>query len=647
MIKNNANLRVMLILLALLLFCGMVFYAVSLPHHLQVQQATSGVLDMRDKDFSDNIFALSGQWEFYLGEFIAPQDFAGMTNPADTTIEIPIAWADIGYPVTGFATYRLRIYTEEPELMIFIPEIMTANVIYLNGMEIYREGTIAQTPEESRTGISSAFVPVSPKDGVLEIVAHVSNHEWHFGGISKDFLIGRTDVLLQNGLTQRMLLAVVIGMVFMAGVYHFILFLHHRHDKVYLYFGLFCLLLAVRFSFDTHSIASLLLPGGVTFPMYRIGLSTLAMQAGILFLFTQTMFGLSYGGKIRRVLTGLCLIGPVLLSWFIPFTILRPDFLMAATIPIVMSVVFALKEKVIRGNPYNVLYLASICIYLIIEPLTRITLGNHYLVASVAPTLFLILSQSIILAVSYAETKRREETLTEHTEFLDRLNQAKTEFFANASHEMRAPLTIVSVNMQTVKNIIEDTGTANENPETIKLLKNAQGEIMRLSRLVDGMLTLASINIDTDKSKLNFSELLGSIVEMHRIQALQRGIILNMEIEDSLIVFADADLLSQAVVNLIQNAIKHTKNGFVTITANQNDGIITTTVRDSGQGISPEMLPHVFERGVTDGGTGFGLHICKNVVESHGGEIGIESEPGKGTVAHFTLPVYEGQGNVK
>jgi signal transduction histidine kinase len=67
------------------------------------------------------------------------------------------------------------------------------------------------------------------------------------------------------------------------------------------------------------------------------------------------------------------------------------------------------------------------------------------------------------------------------------------------------------------------------------------------------------------------------------------------------------------------------------------------TVTDTGTGIAAELLPHVFERGVSTGGTGFGLYLCKTVVESHGGRIWIESTPGSGTTTRFALPTYEGQ----
>jgi len=243
----------------------------------------------------------------------------------------------------------------------------------------------------------------------------------------------------------------------------------------------------------------------------------------------------------------------------------------------------------------------------------------------------------------YNEQHRR---LDEQNSLIAQVNRAKTEFLANASHEMRTPLTVISVNVQTVSGILKNMGGAD--PEAAELLADAQNEIMRLARMVGGMLTLASISENAEKSKTDLTALLQSTADMLRLILSKRGNELETEIVQDLTVFGDADLLSQVAVNLIQNAHAHTQNDVIRLSAVRDGGTITVTVSDNGCGISPELLPGVFERGVSGktgsgGGTGFGLFLCKTVVESHGGVIWIKSEQGKGTAVHFTLPVYEGQ----
>jgi signal transduction histidine kinase len=103
-------------------------------------------------------------------------------------------------------------------------------------------------------------------------------------------------------------------------------------------------------------------------------------------------------------------------------------------------------------------------------------------------------------------------------------------------------------------------------------------------------------------------------------------------------------MLLQVIYNIMGNASKHTQNGEITVSLNRAAGGLEAAIRDTGEGIAPEILPHVWERGVTSNGTGYGLSICKAFVEDiHGGRIRIESEPGKGTAVIFTLPLHSGE----
>ncbi len=238
----------------------------------------------------------------------------------------------------------------------------------------------------------------------------------------------------------------------------------------------------------------------------------------------------------------------------------------------------------------------------------------------------------------YNEQQRK---LDQQNSLLAEANRSKTEFFANASHEMRTPLTVISVNVQTVADILEEISLPDG--EAGELLVSAQGEVMRLARMVSGMLSLSSVSEIADRRETDLSSLLLNAADMLRLSLKRRGNEIEPSVENGLCVFGNADLLVQVLVNLLQNAGTHMENGTVTVTALRNGDTITVTVNDTGPGIDPELLPHVFERGVTTGGTGVGLYLCETVVTSHGGRIWIESEPGFGTSVFYTLPVYAGQ----
>lgn len=251
------------------------------------------------------------------------------------------------------------------------------------------------------------------------------------------------------------------------------------------------------------------------------------------------------------------------------------------------------------------------------------------------------LALSIVMLLQFQLYNEQQKKLDEQNHILQRASRAKTEFLSNTSHEMRTPLTVISVNVQTVAEILEDMEV--KDAEAAELLQSAQQEIMRLARMVGGMLNLASMSENTDKQTVNLSTLLRSSTEMFSLHLQKRSNLLKTDIADGLEVYGNADLLAQVVANLLQNAAAYTEQGEITLRAEKTGREILVAVADTGTGISAEFLPHVFERGVSTGGTGFGLYLCKTVVESHGGRIWIESTQGSGTRLTFALPAYEGQ----
>ncbi|HEY5003285.1 MAG TPA: ATP-binding protein, partial [Ktedonobacteraceae bacterium] len=129
----------------------------------------------------------------------------------------------------------------------------------------------------------------------------------------------------------------------------------------------------------------------------------------------------------------------------------------------------------------------------------------------------------------------------------------------------------------------------------------------------------------------------------------QMGISLQNEIaSETPLVMADSDRITQVLLNLLDNARRHTlKGGSITIRAYSKDNMLYTQIRDTGIGIDATDLPHIFERfyranrsrNGASGGSGLGLSIVKAIITAHGGNIWAESEPGQGTVVTFTLPL--------
>lgn len=293
----------------------------------------------------------------------------------------------------------------------------------------------------------------------------------------------------------------------------------------------------------------------------------------------------------------------------------------------------------------EVLFYVGLCLYayLFFIPEEFYISSLNVMITCVFGFVVVGLALSIVMLLQFRLYNEQQKKLDEQNLILQRASRAKTEFLSNTSHEMRTPLTVISVNVQTVTEILEDMGEAVKDSEAEDLLLNAQQEIMRMARMVGGMLTLASMSENTDKEVVDFTTLLRSSVEMFSLHLQKRGNTLTAEITAGLNVYGNADLLAQVVANLLQNAGTYTENGQITLKTERTGHEILVTVKDTGAGISAELLPHVFERGVSTGGTGFGLYLCKTVVESHGGRMWIDSEPGRGTTMTFALPTYEGQ----
>jgi signal transduction histidine kinase len=271
-----------------------------------------------------------------------------------------------------------------------------------------------------------------------------------------------------------------------------------------------------------------------------------------------------------------------------------------------------------------------------------------------------IKQSNVILEMTIQE---RTLELKEQTEIAVAASRSKSEFLATMSHEIKTPLTVISVHVQQAAELFAASsnggadGGSGEKEIIASSLRRAQQEVMRASRITENALSLASMQEGQKQMEaLHIDTLLTHSAEAYRTILEKRGNKLNLAIADGMRVYGNADQLIQVMVNLLSNANRHTKDGVISVEANPINSIehetkfqekteggwIKVTVTDNGSGIAPEFLPRVFERGVTSvESTGIGLAICKKIIEAHGGMITADSEPGKGTAVRFALPVYQ------
>ena len=179
-------------------------------------------------------------------------------------------------------------------------------------------------------------------------------------------------------------------------------------------------------------------------------------------------------------------------------------------------------------------------------------------------------------------------------------------------------------------------------------LRRINQDVDRMSAMVEDLLELARLESGQKPLSLqpmNLRSLLVDVVEKQQARAQARGVAVEAAVPPDLPpVQADPEKFHQVMVNLLDNALKFTpRDGRVTVGAVVGDGAVEVQVSDTGPGIAPEHLSHVFERFYKvdrarhDGGTGLGLAIVKHIVEGHGGEVNVRSSEGVGSVFSFTL----------
>jgi len=229
---------------------------------------------------------------------------------------------------------------------------------------------------------------------------------------------------------------------------------------------------------------------------------------------------------------------------------------------------------------------------------------------------------------------------------LERLEKTRRDYVANVSHELRTPLTAVRGLLEPLSD-----GMITDEETRQRYYRIMLREVIRLSRLITDMLELSRLQSGTEHMELhavNLTELLQDTRQNYANEAAQRGISLNLNLEKIPFAMTDEDRVEQLLVILIDNAMRYTpEGGSITISASQAKGErILVTVSDTGIGIEPDDLPHIFERffktdrSRKEGGTGLGLSIAKQIIDKLGENIYVESKPGEGTSFHFTLKNY-------
>jgi two-component system, OmpR family, phosphate regulon sensor histidine kinase PhoR len=229
---------------------------------------------------------------------------------------------------------------------------------------------------------------------------------------------------------------------------------------------------------------------------------------------------------------------------------------------------------------------------------------------------------------------------------LKRLENTRQEFVANVSHELRTPLSLIKGCVETLLD-----GAKNDPEVLSRFLRTIEKHADRLTYLIEDLLTLSQLEsgrIALNLRSTQLREVVTRVVEDLQARAQLKEMSVENRLPADLFAQADGERLEQVFYNLVDNAIKYGRAGGHAVIEGREvaAGRVEVTVTDDGPGIPAEARERVFERfyrvdkarSREQGGTGLGLAIVKHIVQGHGGEVRLESEPGRGTSFRFTLP---------
>lgn len=646
--------------------------------------AERGVLEPGQRDWQRVILNLNGDYGFAWQQLLNPE----LTHaPPEQFLRMPGAWNDAPLgpngtpiPADGYASYRLSLRgLDFPEAALRVPTMHTAYRLYANGVEISRNGTVGTSRESSRAQYQPKIVRLPAGSPDIELLIHISNFQHRKGGTWASIQLGQESVLREQRERSLLLDFFMFGSLLIMGIYHLGLFAMRRVDRSPLYFGLFCLLVALRILTTGEHYFGRLLPDldweiYIRLQYYAVYLALPAFAAfayhGFRRDFPLWLYYAICGVSFFTVL--FVLVTPArLFSWSMLFF---QYFLAVAG----LALFLVISRAYLRRRPGAGLYLIGGIVLFAAMVNDILNTAEVLRTGYVVPYGFFafIALQASLLALRFSRafetserwSERLEQAIRERTRQLqdsrdelriardlaERSSQAKSEFLATMSHEIRTPLNSI---LGTASLLAESELQAEQSTQ-VSLLNRAGkrlltliNEVLDLSRIEAGKLTL-------DAAPFSIREVCEEVLGIMANRAGRKAVELRSEYAPDLPAscIGDSNRLAQILLNLLGNAIKFTEDGYVLLRVQLIEGSAQTpapsgavtlrfSVEDTGIGIAPDKQGQIFESFVQADqrdirrfeGSGLGLAISRRLVELMHGRLLLRSEPGRGSVFWFDL----------
>ncbi|WNQ10056.1 ATP-binding protein [Paenibacillus aurantius] len=621
-------------------------------------EAHDGRLDARAWDFAQQgVLPLRGEWEFYEGRLLRPEDFRDTPSLAagHRTIQVPGAWDGLvssgGEKGYGAGTYRLVIETGKKELYsLRAKKVRLSSHFFLNGTDLGGNGR----PSADRLDFVPSNLPyfgtVEAGTGRVEILIQVASFDFKSSGLVQAPEFGPHLMMLERRDHSRLADMILITVMLVLGLYFIGMFRRWRKEPHAMYLSFFSLSLGFFFSIDNEILFSELFPD-FPFPWLQ---KMLLFWPFLAFLTFGLYIFRFLGERDSRLFRWLKLVAwtYILVMLLVPNAVLSQIFLTNIALQSLMFV--AILQVLVRSRRKGVpgtAYLALGVFFLLVSWLTahfryELALDNPYYM--IVTPLLLVFSQAFLASSRQQQAYEQNEKLSRKLLEYDR---NKDEFLAKTSHELRTPLHGI-INLSQL--LLDDPEAAlhPRHRENVRLL-NQVGR--RLASLVHDILDLSKMKqgvLRIDKTAVDVAVSVDVVLDMLSITPRKERVSIQKELPEELpLVWADESRLRQILFNLLENGLKYTSEGTVRILAEEKNGRLAVTVADTGFGIPDSVKARIFEpyeqyaaetgNVPVRGGIGLGLSITRQLVELQGGALEVESELGKGSRFTFTLPIAE------
>lgn len=621
----------------------------SFGHPIESQTAKNGWIDLRGIDLSKTTVQLKGEWEFYKNQLLGPED--SLINYKPVFIKVPELWNSEknGISPKGYGTYRLRIIfpagTSSDQLALYVPDGYSAIRVFVNDENFFQMGV----PGTDAASTIPLFRPAAKRlhfvGDTVTLLVQVANFHHKRGGLYRPFSVGDNDQLKNEREVNRSYDLFLTGCLFMGGLFFLGLFFFSRHDRVILYFSLFCLFYTYRImGTDEYSLHQIF-PKLSWFVALRLEYLSLFISVVFLTLYNRTLYPNEFHEKVLQwflLLAGAAILITLLLPSSI-YTYLTDPFVAILVLTLLYSFYVYIKAYIKKrpGAIYSLLSAMLLIALFILAVLSHYTNTHLHKLLMIFLHVGFFYSQSLVLSYRFAYQLKsaRDEALAAY--------RAKSTFLSTMSHEIRTPLnSVIGITQLMLQKKPE--GEQKDLLDTLSFSANNLlyiiNDILDISKIEAGKMSLSPLPSSLGKIGKQ-------VVHSAKVLAKDKGIDLLFECDEKLFdqyVQIDPDRTTQVITNLVQNAIKFTHEGSVkvkmSITEESQDKILVkVAVIDTGIGISESQQKLIFEKFTQAdstinrnyGGTGLGLSICKEILALQGVELKLDSTLGKGSTFWF------------